>query len=392
MEELTNANAVKNAIADKENKIAELKKQIDEIQYHKPSKALEKRFARDKEFRDKYYKRNLNDEEIQKLETWKQELIKARGELKKYKSLDMDAIYGLETTQKERNDALAAAIAASAEELKKAKEEMLKLDKEVADSGKTSAQKEIDAINEKYNAYVKYYDMVMANEENLLKKADTLEKVKEYKQNIKYYKEQFKAVEAWRKAQKSAVYQERNKKWETYEADRNAQAAKQAEDNKRWNWGRKLQKLQDKGKNSEAVLFVKQEYDRLKNTIAEMTQKRDAMERSFQMSFSEEGVGLSNNEKMQLSQKNQEIDTAAARTEELRRMMLSIGDDMAKRETEQRTATMGGWSVKNLAMALGGGTAAEQTAYNTKEMTKLQKKANKALDEMKKNNSMAYGV
>lgn len=368
MEELTDASAVKNAIADKENTIATLKKQIEEIQYIKPPKHLEKRFARDKEFRDKYYKRNLNDEEKQDLETWRQELIKAQGELKKFKALDMDAIYGLETTQQERNDAREQKRLATANELKKAKEDMLKMEQEIADSGKTSTQKEIDAINKKYDAALDYYKMAGASEKQL------------------------ERLETWRNTQILAAYRKRNDEWKKYEADRNAQAAKQAEDNKRWDWEQKLKKLQDKGKNSEAVLFVKQEYDRLKNTIAEMTKKRDAMERSFQMSFSEEGVGLGNNEKKQLSQKDQEIFTAAARAEELRRKMLSIGDDMAKREAQQRTATIGGWSAKNLAMALGGGTAAEQTAYNTKEMTKLQKKANKALDEMKKNNSMAYGV
>ena len=388
MEEMTKAKSVANAIAEQQKVIDTLKAKIEEIQYVTEYDTISGLGGSRRTKRT-----DFNDEEKQSLETWKQEIIKAEALMKKYKALDMDAVMGLDKTQGERNDEREQQRLATANELKKAKEEMLKLDQEVADANKTSTQKEIDAINEKASAYLNYYDIVIAKEEQLRKLAaqsGDKEKAKQHQQNIKNYKDQLRAVSAWRKAQKSAVYQERNKKWETYEADRNAQAAKQAEDNKRWNWEQKLKKLQDKGKNSEAVLFVKQEYDRLKNTLAEMTKKRDAMERSFQMSFSEEGVGLSNNEKMQLSQKNQEIDAAAARAEELRRMMLSIGDDMAKRETQQRTATMGSWSAKNLAMALGGGTAAEQTAYNTKESVKLQKKTNKALDEIKKNNSLTY--
>lgn len=394
MEEMTKAKSVANAIAEQQKVIDTAKKAIEDISYKTVRSAVNERHGTGPVV-ERVKRTNYNDEEKQSLETWKQQIIKAEALMKKYKALDMDAIMGLDKTQSERNDEREQQRLATAKELEKAKEEMLKLDQEVADANKTSTQKEIDAINEKASAYLNYYDIVIAKEEQLRKLAaqsGDKEKAKQHQQNIKNYKNQLRAVSAWRKSQISAAYQKRNKEWETYEENKKAQEAKKAQDRKQWEWERKLKKLQDKGKTSEASQFVKTEYERLKKVIAEMNAKRDAMEKSFKSSLSEEGIGLSTDEKGKLGKMEQEISPLEARAEELRRMMLNINDDMTKNPPQERLQAVGSWSLKNLSMALGGGTAAEQTAYNTKESVKLQKKTNKALDEMKKNNFMTFGA
>lgn len=389
MEELTNANAVKNAIADKENTIAKLKKEIDNISYENKISAVGERHGMGKIERVK--RTNFNDEEKQKIADWQMELHKAQEELEKYKALDMDAIMGLEKTQQERNEAYVQQLRATASELKNAKEEMLKLDKEVADSGKTFTQKEIDAINAKYAAYSKYYKMVIENEKLLLKNAIQSGDKKEQDQinaRLTNYKDMLKKVESWRNEQEKIALKKRDDKWKEYEAEKTRKASEKAEADKQWEWNRKLQKLQDKGQKSEALLFVKKEYDRLKNTLAEMTKKRDAMEYSFKSILSEDGIGMSANEQRQLGQKNQEIYTAESRIEELRRMMLAINEDMNKRP-EPTTATVSSWSAKDLHRMIGGVSSPEErTARNTEEMVKVMKQSNAKMDKMQDK----YGV
>lgn len=380
MEEMTDVESLKNALAMQGNLVRELKNQIDELGYQNTFGTDYSQIAGYDEVGNAIYAKkitgrtkrtNLNDEEKQKLADLERQLTFAEKEYKKYLALDMDAIMGLEKTQGERNNEREQKRLATAEELKKAKEEMLKLDKEAADSEKESIVREKEAIENKVAEYLDFYKKVIAAEKDI--------------QKIKVYQNNLDKVTLWRDKQIAELEKKRAEAWKDVDRQTANRAKNIKEEKAKFQWERKLNKLQESGNKSGALQMVKEEYLRLKSAVERAETEKADMRKNFALGSSEDGSSLGANEKKALNDKENEINKLSSEMMEYYKKFYNIKDQMDQQKPQ--TSTIGSWSAANLSRALGGGgNPAERTARATEETVKLLKKTNSKLE----NNTMEY--
>ena len=264
--------------------------------------------------------------------------------------------------------------AAKAEEVTQAEKDLAKLEADAAKNNRTNLQQEIFEIDEKRKALEKYIETLKKGENADI---DAIEKRK-------------KAMEEALNAEESQARQKA--------AEEDAKILEELDEANKRDKEEKAKKAFEKMFNKK---LENKDFDTLLPALDKMLSgQRTALAEAEKMI--REAVAWEPADKFSQEQKAKQIaeyqkiaEEARAKKNEIESKIEQAKDaqeQALKTDSQQGLKTQGSWSLKNLSMALGGGTAAEQIAYNTKESVKLQKKTNKALDEIKKNNSMTFGA
>jgi hypothetical protein len=329
---------------------------------------------------------NLNDKEKGDLADLERQLLAEEKRLASFKALDMDAIRGLEKSQKERNDEREALVNANKQELKNARDAMAKFDKEVADSQMSDFARGEKAIADKKLAYLDYYKKVTEAEEKQRQKAlanGDKTAADKHLANIFAYQNAAGKIYIWEKQQIAELEKKRAEAWKPHETFGKDFKKEQKEALAAENLERKLSKLQSKGNRAGALQMVKQEYLRLKTVLANLDTSRQKMLQDFKSGTSEDGAGLGKEEGRKLTATENEMKAVDSRMAQLRKMFYDIKEQTDKKSLEMKASSIGSWSAANLSRARGSSNPAERTARATEEMVKQQKKTNDKLDKNK---------
>ena len=317
---------------------------------------------------------DLTEEEKAERDKLLEQRRNAQLEIKKTKADARYALTGKEKTTADKVEEQKRKKAAKAEEIARAEKDLAKLEADAAKNNRTNLQQEIFEIDEKRKALEKYIETLKKG-----KNAD------------------IEAIEKRKKAMEEALNAEESQARQKA-AEEDAKILEELDEANKRDKEEKAKKAFEKMFNKK---LENKDFDTLLPALDKMLSgQRTALAEAEKMI--RETVAWEPTDKFSQEQRAKQIaeyqkiaEEARAKKNEIESKIEQAKDaqeQALKTDSQQGLKTQGSWSLKNLSMALGGGTAAEQTAYNTKESVKLQKKTNKALDEIKKNNSQTYGA